>query len=103
MPSDPDPRLEIGRRLLGHRLRDERIRSTLKLSEAAGRAGITTSYLSDVERGRTLPSLPALLALADVYGVLVSDLLQGLYPFGNRRRPRNAPQPPADARLGPRT
>jgi len=98
-----DNRIEIGRRLLGHRLRDERIRSTLKLSEAAGCAGISTSYLSDVERGRTLPSLLALLALADVYEVLVSDLLQGLFPFGNRRRPRKTPQPPADARLSPRT
>lgn len=98
---DQDHRLELGRRLLGHRLRDTRVRTALTLSEAAGRAGLSLSYLSDVERGRTLPSLSALLGLADAYGLLVSDLLDGIYPFARKHRPRRDPQPPVDGRLRP--
>lgn len=94
----PDSRLEAGRALLGHRLRDARLEAGLSLKEASGLAGLTPSYLSDVERGRTLPSLPALLTLADAYGRLVTDVLSGLYPFGTTRRPRHAITPPPDGR-----
>jgi transcriptional regulator with XRE-family HTH domain len=94
----PDPRLEIGKSLLGHRLRDARLESRLSLREASESAGLTPSYLSDIERGRTLPSLPVLVSLADLYRTLVTDLLDGLYPFGATRRPRRAITPPPDAR-----
>lgn len=95
MPSvSEDLRLEIGRGLLGNRLRDTRIRSTLDVNEVCDLSGISGSYLYDLERGRTLPSMQALLRLADTYEVLVSDLLKGVYPFGSRHKPRNPPQPP---------
>lgn len=40
----------------------------LTLKEAADGAGISLSYLSDLERGRTLPSLETLQSIANVYG-----------------------------------
>ncbi|MFW5469500.1 helix-turn-helix domain-containing protein [Knoellia sp. CPCC 206435] len=96
---DSDPRLDAGRRLLGHRLRDVRIRTGLTLSQAAALAGLSQSYISDVERGRTLPSLAALLGLADAYGTRVSTLLAGIFPFGSDAAPSYLPDPPEDARF----
>jgi transcriptional regulator with XRE-family HTH domain len=83
---------------LGYRLRDLRLRAGLGLAEASEQAGISASYLSDVERGRTLPTLAVLLDIADGYGMLVQDLLDGLYPFATARRPRRPPAPPPDGR-----
>lgn len=91
--------LETGRRLLGHRLRDSRIRSGLTLSQAADRAGLSQSYISDVERGRNLPSLQALVGMADAYGMMASQLLADVYPFGSTSAPRQRPGPPDDGRL----
>jgi transcriptional regulator with XRE-family HTH domain len=38
------------------------------LKDAAAASGLSVSYISDVERGRTLPSLGAIERLAAVYG-----------------------------------
>ncbi len=52
-------------RQLGGRLRVARQDSGLLLKEAAGRCGISEQFLSDLERGRKLPSLVVLLNLAE--------------------------------------
>lgn len=91
--------LETGQRLLGHRLRDARIRSGLTLSQAGERAGLSQSYISDVERGRNLPSLQALVGLADAYRTTASQLLAGVYPFGTDAVPAELPEPPDDGRF----
>ena len=96
-----DPALEIGRIILGNRLRQARIEAGLNLPETEERTGLTRAALSDWERGRRLPALPALWVMASAYGVLVTDLLDHVYPFGARRRPRKAPQPPPDGRRNP--
>jgi transcriptional regulator with XRE-family HTH domain len=90
----------IAKAMLGARLREVRMASGLGLAEVAAASGMAMSYLSEVERGRKLPTLTALLALADVHRVLVVDLLAEVYPLGTARRPHN---PPAilDGRLRP--
>lgn len=56
-------------------LRRERQRSGLSLSEAAKRAGIGKSTLSQLESGQGNPSLETMWALATAYGVPLSRLL----------------------------
>lgn len=41
----------------------------MKLREVAEKTGLSTSYLSDLERGRTLPSIETLEKLAAYYGM----------------------------------
>lgn len=60
---------------LHSRLRMLRETHGLKLREVADRAGITVSFLSDLERGRTLPSLDTLERIAAVYGLSVGEAL----------------------------
>lgn len=56
-------------------LRNER---GLRLKDVAKNAGISVPYLSDLERGRTNPSLETLQTLAGAYGITVHDLLEGV-------------------------
>ncbi|GAA1261535.1 helix-turn-helix domain-containing protein [Oryzihumus leptocrescens] len=98
MADDPDVLALFARRALGHRLRDARIEADLLLPEAAARAGISWQYLSDCERGNKLPSLVTLLAICSTYNLLLTELLDDVYPFGRRRRPKELPPPPPDAR-----
>ncbi len=96
MPSEK--RLTDGMVLLGVRLREIRKEREQTLNDASAAVGLAVSHLSDIERGTKLPSVPALLALADHYGLLVTDLLQ-VYPFGAKSRPRRARiKPPEDGR-----
>ena len=94
---DQRERSEAGRVLLGAALRRLRVEAGLNLSEAAEAAGISLSYLSEVERGRKLISLDALDSCAVALGTSVVDILSGVYPFGSSRRPRQV-APPPDAR-----
>ncbi|WP_457253620.1 helix-turn-helix domain-containing protein [Pedococcus sp. P5_B7] len=82
-----EERLEAGRVLLGAALRQRRLDAGLTLSELAERAGLSLSYLSEVERGRKLMSLEALDAYALALGMLVVDILARVYPFGLGERP----------------
>jgi transcriptional regulator with XRE-family HTH domain len=49
---------------LGNRIRDIRIRKRRSLKEIAERTGLTTSFLSQVERNFTSPSLKSLEKIA---------------------------------------
>ncbi|QSR29079.1 hypothetical protein CFI00_00890 [Nocardioides sp. S5] len=68
-----------------------------RLSEASAESGISYSYLSDVERGRRLPTLEVLDALAVTLGGSVASLLRGLYPWDVADPPATS-EPPRDAR-----
>jgi transcriptional regulator with XRE-family HTH domain len=46
-----------------------------KLTETAGRAGISPQYLSEVERGRKEPSSEMIAALAGAFGLTLIDLI----------------------------
>lgn len=59
---------------LGQRLRLVRQARGLTLGEGAGRAGISSSYLADIERGRTSPSVDTLRKLAKALEFSVAAL-----------------------------
>jgi transcriptional regulator with XRE-family HTH domain len=48
-------------------------------------SNLSVSYLSDMERERTLPAIPTLVKLADAFDVTVALLLVGV-DFGERKR-----------------
>ena len=60
---------------LPYRLRMLRQRAHKTLADVADGAGISVSFLSDMERGRTLPALDTLERIADVFGLSIGELL----------------------------
>jgi transcriptional regulator with XRE-family HTH domain len=60
---------------LSSRLRSLRKRCHKTLEQVSSEAGISLSFLSDLERGRTQPSLETLEAIAEVYGLTVGEAL----------------------------
>lgn len=54
---------------LGKRLRTLRRQQHLTLAQLGQRVGLSASYLSQIERGVTMPSLPRLTAIARALGV----------------------------------
>jgi len=63
---------------LQDRLKEVRIARDLTLKALAEQTGLSVSYLSDIERGRTNPSLGTLGALAVALKMTVMDLLTGV-------------------------
>lgn len=53
------------------------VRGNLTIAEAAERAGISVSYWSDMERGRTVPTIAMLQKIAASFNHV---LVIGLYP-----------------------
>lgn len=99
MPTDED-RVVTGRLLLGAAVRGRRKAARMQLAELAERAGITKTYLSEIERGTKLASLPTLAAIASAFGTTVSELLDGVYPWGTVTAPSELPTAPPDGRAG---
>ncbi|MDD5368532.1 MAG: helix-turn-helix transcriptional regulator [Anaerolineaceae bacterium] len=63
--------------LLGEKLKALRKnKHGLTLSEVSEKANLSVSFLSDVERGRTKPSLDTLEKLANFYQVPMSELVE---------------------------
>jgi transcriptional regulator with XRE-family HTH domain len=67
----PEP---LWREALGQRLRTLRRERGEKLTETAGRAGVSPQYLSEVERGRKDPSSEMIAALAGALDTTLIDL-----------------------------
>lgn len=65
---DP-PRVRFGRRL-----RELREAAELRQVDVATRAGVTTAYVSEIERGGRSPTLDVVYALAWALGVPVTRL-----------------------------
>lgn len=61
---------------LGSRIRELRVRAGLTQAELG--SPMTRSFVSAVEHGRAIPSLPALLLISARLGVPVGDLLEQL-------------------------
>ena len=70
---------------LGNRLRSIRHRRRATLRAVADRAGISESFLSQLERGRAGASIATLQRIAGALGISVADLFE---PDGARGRPR---------------
>ena len=64
----------LWRELTGELLRERRHERGEKLSETAGRAGISTQYLSEIERGRKDPSSEVLSAVTGALDLTLLDL-----------------------------
>ena len=90
-------RVGLGRLGLGVRLRELRQGAGLTLADAASAAGLSVGYLSDVERGRRLPTLDALDRLCLASGTLAVHALAGVFPFGSAV-PSVGLEPPPDGR-----
>ncbi|WP_235735235.1 helix-turn-helix domain-containing protein [Nocardioides alcanivorans] len=70
-PVAPEP---LWREVTGELLRERRHARGEKLSETASRAGISTQYLSEIERGRKDPSSEVLSAVAGALDLTLRDL-----------------------------
>src|SRR3954465_14231816 len=74
MPSSaPDAVAEVD---VGERLRDIRRLRRATLKTIADRAGVSESFLSQVERGRASASIASLRRIADALGVSVAELFE---------------------------
>lgn len=63
---------------LHERLKELRTERQLTLKELSERSELSVSYLSDIERGRTVPTLATLETLANALAVTVIDFLSGV-------------------------
>jgi transcriptional regulator with XRE-family HTH domain len=64
------------RELIGANLRRRRLAQGRTLRQVADAAGISLTYLSEIERGRKEPSSEVLAALSDALGVVLSEVLR---------------------------
>lgn len=62
-------------RLFAQQLRDRRREAQLSQAELAERVEVSTEFVSRMERGVTLPSVPTLVVLARALGCTPNDLL----------------------------
>jgi len=63
---------------LGDRIRELRRNKGEILKDTSEGTDLSVSYLSDVERGRTNPSLKTIETLANHFDITVTDLLSGV-------------------------
>ncbi|MFC6043963.1 helix-turn-helix domain-containing protein [Nocardioides hankookensis] len=69
--AEPEP---LWREAVGHELREERRTAERTLADVASDAGVSTQYLSEVERGLKEPSSEVLGAVAGALGLRLVDL-----------------------------
>lgn len=62
---------------VGRRLKAARLRKGLTLMEVNAATGVSTGNLSDLERGRSLPSAETLVRLSELYDVTTDWILKG--------------------------
>jgi transcriptional regulator with XRE-family HTH domain len=70
-PAEPEP---LWREAVGRELREERQSADRTLADVAKDAGVSTQYLSEVERGLKEPSSEVLSAVAGALGLRLVDL-----------------------------
>lgn len=81
---------------LQDRLKELRTLRNMTLKAIAERSGLSVSYLSDIERGRTTPSFNTLELIAEALEMSVIDILHGVDFAGERTE---ASLPPGLAEL----
>jgi len=64
----------LWREAVGRELREERLGQDRTLADVAGDAGVSTQYLSEVERGRKEPSSEVIEAVGGALGLSLVDL-----------------------------
>ena len=60
---------------IGDKIKSERLNKSLKQKELAVRVGISISYMSDIERGWTNPSIQTLKKISDALNIKASELI----------------------------
>ncbi len=75
MPDEPQLDADDLRFILGLKARRLRHESGLGLKEIAGRAGLSVSYLSEIEKGKKHPKPGKLLRLAEALGTTYEELV----------------------------
>jgi transcriptional regulator with XRE-family HTH domain len=75
---------------LGKKIRLLRTEQCLTLNSLSQSSGLSVSYLSDIERDRTVPSLETLVKLAQSLQLTVIDLLAGV-DFAGQSTPAALP------------
>src|SRR5881397_1135862 len=82
MPSSvPEVAAEVD---VGERLRELRRIRRCTLRTIADRSGLSESFLSQVERGRSSASIASLRKIADALGLAMADLFEPDGPPGSR-------------------
>ena len=66
-------------RTIGENIREIREKADMTLKEVSENTGVSISFLSDIERGRTLPSLKTLQKLANMYKYNLAVFLTDVY------------------------
>lgn len=69
---------------IGQRIRERRKEQGLTLKQLAEKTDLTVTYLSDVERDRTRPSLKTLGRVAEGLGIGTTDLMAGADDLGDK-------------------
>jgi transcriptional regulator with XRE-family HTH domain len=75
---------------LGERVQAIRRQRGFILREVSERTGVSIAMLSMIERGRSNPSIGTLHALADAFGIRMSELLHSIEPPDKRSMIRRA-------------
>ncbi len=65
---------------LGEWVKTLRVNKGLTQGELARRVGVSNGYVSDLERGRIVGSVPALVKVAQALGMTFQQLLRPIYP-----------------------
>lgn len=78
----------LWREAVGRELREERQAQKRILTDVAEQAGVSTQYLSEVERGRKEPSSEVVEAIGGALGLTLLDLTERI---SHRLRTRTAP------------
>ena len=73
---------------IGSRLAEKRKKLMLTQVEVEEKAGLSRRYLSNIERGRSIPSIDVLMQVADILHMTPDEVLIGAVP--ERRRGRTA-------------
>ena len=73
----------LNRETLGRRIRLLRIEKELTLKEIEATVGISATHVSEIERGRTSPTVGALARIAEALGVRPSHLID--FPVGKEQ------------------
>jgi len=84
MPEPEPVDFDLARHRLGGALRDLRVRREWTQSDLAKITGISVPTISAYELGRRKAPLEELVLICDAYDLLLTELLDGLYPYGSR-------------------
>lgn len=76
---------DAARRRLGDALRDLRVSREWTQNDLAKRTGISVATISAYERAQRRAPLEELVLICDAYDLLLSEFLDGLYPYGSRK------------------